>query len=130
MLRQMLCLTIMLVSRRGTSTSGCRVRWRPDPSYIYLHGAKRRSTPAWFWLWTCQQQREVLQGWRRYSNSSKSWVPIPGHKGLEGSDAENISLVDWKPCAWRNPMCAAQSHYSFLEHYRAGSLEVRGIVYV
>ena len=53
-------------------------------------------------------------------------MPLPGHKGLEGSDAENISLVDWKPCAWRNPMCAAQSHYSFFQHYRAGSLEVRG----
>lgn len=52
-------------------------------------------------------------------------MPLPGHKGLEGSDAENISLLDWKPCAWRNPMCAAQSHYSFVEHYKAGSLGVR-----
>ena len=52
---------------------------------------------------------------------------LAGHKGLEGTDAENISLVDYKPCAWRNPMCAAQSHYSFFEHYRAGSLEVRAV---
>ena len=66
-----------------------------------------------------------FQGFQRRSNSSKHWEPLPGHKGLEGSDAENISLVDWKPCAWRNPMCAAQSHYSFFQHYRAGSLEVR-----
>jgi len=66
------------------------------------------------------------QGHQRRSNTSKHWVPLPGHKGLEGSDAENISLVDWKPCAWRNPMCAAQAHYSFFQNYRAGSLEVRG----
>ena len=73
-------------------------------------------------------QRDVLQGWRRESNSSKAWVPLPGHKGLEGSAAENISLVDYRPCAWRDPVCAAQSHYSFFEHYKAGSLEVRTIL--
>ena len=67
----------------------------------------------------------MLQGWRRESNASRTWVPLAGHKGLEGSDAENISLVDYKPCAWRNPICAAQSHYSFFEHYKSGSLEVR-----
>jgi len=78
------------------------------------------------WIGPCQRDHCRCQGHQRRSDTSKHWVPLPGHKGLEGSDAENISLVDWKPCAWRNPMCAAQAHYSFFQNYRAGSLEVRG----